>query len=620
MVNTKEFGTDRTDWYENQIKEFKNKNPKKTFSVLFWHEDQFEIADQLNTALENNVDYVFSEVLPHNLPNICNNDEYYFHEKRFVRLKPKFAVKGNFTSEKKILIIDNIFKKKFLKNKILSNQLNKVFEEVLLLEEQLTKYKIEEILKNKNIYIFTLDMNLLNLCGCIFENHKGSVFQYILESNLNFYKFLEYNIDTIIVNENKSLRDLFSNFINPIIITKENYLIKTEGCKRIVEKESTNITFESKLFEDNKYIHIRGLNNLIYQLNNGRNLPVDLEHVLLDYLLKTTALEDQNILDFVINYFTNKNSSQISRIFQTYNQFNRTKITFPSRTLEKIFSSLVKHRNILTPEKGNALIQFANFFNTNNSSSLKVQYYNFLFNTLSKSNNIIRDSIKYLEDNNTNLIFKNLTLNVLLLNKRLSNDEFTFILESNIFSIMELFTIVIKNFDIRFSNLNDKMKNKDMLFRIDKLIAFDNKFFESEFKGSISDLIRVIMSQHFGIQTLPKDHKSHTTLSKIYLHAYSRQSTNGSGIYESDEIIESLKAFEEGSFNKCIFNLLNEGNDMDKSLFDLVGSSKSYQDVRLLFSIANYFSLTKTIYKTKRLLNNYINFSDELLTFLRFSK
>ena len=267
MVNTNKSEPVRLQWYENQIEDFKKEYPNKTFSLLLWNEDEFEIARQINKALNENVDYVLTEVMPHNLPTICSIKEYNFLIDRFIFIEPNLNKKGDFDNKitGKALVIDKDFKKTYFKNHAIQDNLSKFFDSVVVIEEVIETGIVSNLLDCSEIFIFTIKPALLHLSYRLYKKGKCTKRIYINPNTFSEISLINNDVEIIIIDEGSSLRNLFQNFIQPKLIKRNIKTFSLEDYHLIKNKFSNyseEIIFKNRYIQKNRVFHLHKIDYL----------------------------------------------------------------------------------------------------------------------------------------------------------------------------------------------------------------------------------------------------------------------------------------------------------------------------------------------------------------------
>ena len=77
LINNKDFQV-QTFWDEKCIDEIKKQNVNRKISFVNWDNDGKKIANQLQYAIQNDVEKIYSDLLPDELPHHIMPYEYVF--------------------------------------------------------------------------------------------------------------------------------------------------------------------------------------------------------------------------------------------------------------------------------------------------------------------------------------------------------------------------------------------------------------------------------------------------------------------------------------------------------------------------------------------------------------
>lgn len=620
MVNTKKFNTVRTEWYEEQIKEFKKINPDKTFSLLLWEDDKFGIAEQLNTALQKDVDYVFTEILPHNLPNTCSIKEYKFLIDRFIRLEPCISghISNNESKKKRKFVVDKEFEVKFLKNPIIKKQIYELCDNKEVIEDILNGVSNYDLNNYEEVYVFAFNPILIHLINQIYRFYSGKKIFFILSNNLNEVELFQDDVDVITLKQDTSLRSFVSNVMQPKILPKDKRkFVKldeyTETLKKFIYTKET--VFENGNFNKNKNIDIYNLKYQFTQIRESKEYSQEKLCLILSFLLETDELENPNVLKFILNIFEkdNLNSSQKAlSCFKSNRNFEKGDC---ERFLNKMISSLIRNSNHVSSQHINLnLKQFQNF----NVTKASLEFHNFIIDSLQDRVQLIYKTLIFIKEHKYYHRFKTLAIKLLFCNISLSKDEFNAIANSGLFNSNELFKIIKANFNLNIFNLHDNLGKDEFVDFIEILKSTDSTFFKREYKGFLGEFTRLIVAHHFAIYDLDNSVEKLTSIDKILLNSYCKLTNIYKFDFNKNDVINSLGLATDKSFEKTLFDDLKK-DDMNFNIIFSNSFEKSTHSVELLLLhhlsiIHRYDSLTSNCF---RILKNHFRSFDKVTHFIR---
>jgi hypothetical protein len=271
-------------WEENFIKDFELANERKVISTLAWSPEPALILTQIKFFIEENVEIILSELLPHELPSMILEEEFEFFLERYLYFPPQIPNNkdnlSNINDSSKIIFIDSIEPLPSLDiyNRCLSDQ----GKSLIVVDNACSHENIERITENiinsNSIYLSLRQVN-------------PQLLSYIVSLTLKLSKSLTLDDADIISTARLKLLGLelknnaiFNSFSGKYIYSQNEslreririYLNKDENHLKIVDETILQCLSNQnyfKIFKDlNSSKEYKYYTKIIYSVNVDQNI------------------------------------------------------------------------------------------------------------------------------------------------------------------------------------------------------------------------------------------------------------------------------------------------------------------------------------------------------------
>ena len=277
LVNYKDLKV-QTFWDQKIIEKIKNINVDRLITFVIWSNDAKIITDQLQYAVENNVEKIYSDLLPDELPNCVLPHEFDFFRKKSIFIPPSIhEIKKPIALE---IIISNWENNK--DKKIANYLVNSGTYHATMVDKINYKTKIEDALcKNTRIIINTNDPNAEYLTCVIGLKYNCDV-KFITTHSGSYLRYLALGIKPQMGDTHSSIQNLRKT-INKTIFSKNNKItyydeeyftrISNENSFSVISEEVFSF-FSKDLFgykSPADYINFDAVHTSIFEHNKTNN-------------------------------------------------------------------------------------------------------------------------------------------------------------------------------------------------------------------------------------------------------------------------------------------------------------------------------------------------------------
>ena len=306
LVNYKDLKV-QTFWDQKIIEKIKDINVDRLITFIIWDNETKIITDQLQYAVENNVERIYSDILPDELPNCILPHEFDFFRKKSIFIPPSLH-----EINKPIAIEIIISNWENNKDKKIANYLvNSGTYHAISLDKMSYRTKIEDVLcKYNRIIINTNDPNVEYLT-CLIGLRNNCDVKFITTHSSSYLRYLALGIEPKIGDTHFTIKNLRKT-INETIFSKKNRITfyDKEYYLRTLKEDSLSVIDEEifSFFSRELFRHERSEDNI---------------HHVTEYFSILEYDNTNNKLNLKWSYFINilKRSKEISKYIINSNDF-----------------------------------------------------------------------------------------------------------------------------------------------------------------------------------------------------------------------------------------------------------------------------------------------------------